>query len=74
MTADEVELWLDRRRGWMLRVPERLPSDALRIMVAYALTMYSQEHDRMPDCARKRRLGRAIEDLIKLRITQVVPS
>jgi len=77
MTGDEhpeVELWLDARKGWMLSVPKRVPDSALRVMMAYAVTCYSDQHKRMADGPRKRRLERAIEDLIKLRITQVIPK
>jgi hypothetical protein len=70
--ADEVNLWLCPRRGWCLRVPERVPDSALYVMVAYALTMYEKQHAEMPDGLSKRRLGKAIPDLIKLRVTQIV--
>ena len=69
---EEVQLWHCRVRGWCLAVPERVPYAALQVMIAYALTMYENEHKAMPDGQRKRRLERAINDLIKLRVTQII--
>lgn len=69
---EEVELWLCPRRGWCLAVPEVVPYSALQVMVAYALTMYEKQHMDMPDSPRKRKLERAINDLIKLRVTQII--
>jgi hypothetical protein len=40
--------------------------------MAYAVTVYTDMHRKMPDGLRRRRLERAIGDLIKLKITQVV--
>jgi hypothetical protein len=68
----EVELWLDERKGWLLRVPAKVPDSALKTMMAYAVTVYTDMHRKMPDGLRRRRLERAIGDLIKLKITQVV--
>jgi hypothetical protein len=69
---EEVQLWLDKRRGWCLSVPAKVPDSALQVMIAYALTMYAKQHKEMPGGPRKRRLERAINDLIKLKVTQIV--
>lgn len=68
----EVEIWLDDRMGWCLTVPEKMPDSALRIMCAYALTTYIDMIASMPDTPRKRQLDKAIPDLIKCKVTQVV--
>jgi hypothetical protein len=72
VNAADVELWLCQRRGWCLRVPERVPDSALQVMIAYALTMYEKQHKEMAGGDRKRRFERAINDLIKLKVTQIV--
>lgn len=71
-TREEVELWLCPRRGWCLRVPEAVPYSSLQVMVAYALTMYEKQHKDMRDGPLKRKLERAINDLIKMRVTQII--
>lgn len=71
-----VELWLDKRAGWMLTVPERVPESGLRLMIAYALPVYEKMHKDMPSTPatlpEKRRLERAIKDLQELKVTQVM--
>lgn len=69
---EEVQLWHEPRRGWCLSVPAKVPDSALRVMIAYALTMYEKQHKEMADGQRKRRFERSINDLIKLRVTQIV--
>ncbi len=74
MSADpDVNLWLDPYKGWCLTVPAKMPDSALRVMIAYAVTLYEKRFKSMPSTSPdKRRLEHAIKRLQELKVTQII--
>jgi hypothetical protein len=67
---DEAEIFLDMKRGWVIRTPMRVPDSVLLKMCRHALDTYAAKLTAMPDGAAKRRLDAALKHLAMMRVTQ----
>lgn len=70
--TDDVDIYLDKRRGWVIRTPMRVPDSALLKMCEHALTTYTRQLATMPDGPQKRLLDFCLPLLAKMRVTQEI--
>jgi hypothetical protein len=71
---DDVDIYLDKRRGWVIRTPMRVPDSALLKMCEHALETYARKLTHMPDGPEKRLLDFCLPLLAKMRVTQEISS
>lgn len=69
---DDCEIFLDMRRGWVIRTPVRVPDSALLKMCRYAVETYTKKLATMPDGVAKRRLGSALRLLDMMHVVQEI--
>jgi hypothetical protein len=69
---DDCEIFLDLRRGWVIRTPLRVPDSALLKMCRHAVDEYTKKLVGMPDGPAKRRLGSALRLLDMMHVVQEV--
>lgn len=69
---DDCEIFLDLRRGWVIRTPMRVPDSALLKMCKFAVETYTKKLATMPDGRAKRRLGSALRLLDMMHVVQEI--
>ncbi len=70
--ADEAEIFLDLKRGWVIRTPMRVPDSTLLKMCRYAVETYTKQLATMPDGRAKRRLSSALRLLDMMHVVQEI--
>lgn len=68
--SEDVELFWDDWRGWVIRVPVIVPDSALYVLLDFAIKMYIREHNSLPDTPLKRKMEACIKRLDKRKVTQ----
>lgn len=69
---DDCEIFLDLRRGWVIRTPVRVPDSALLKMCKFAVETYTKKLMTMKDGPAKKRLGSALRLLDMMQVIQEV--
>jgi hypothetical protein len=69
---DECDIYLDMRRGWVIRAPMRVPDSVLLKMCKYAVETYTKQLATMPDGRAKRRLSSALKLLDMMYVIQEI--
>ncbi len=70
--SDEAEIYLDPRRGWVIRTPITVPDSVLLKMCEHAVSEYTKQLATMPDGPKKRRLDSALRLLMMVQVTQEI--
>jgi hypothetical protein len=70
--TDDVDIYLDARRGWVIRTPMRVPDSALLRMCQYAVQTYTQKLAGMRDGPAKKQLATSLRLLDMMIVTQEI--